>query len=224
MFDNIDPLSAVVASVSLALSLVVMLRQTRMQSESLKAQLESDVLNWAHEAIDCLAEGGAVARGRGLTLRGEEFARAQAGVAQRLSALADRGRLFFPNEIPDKYGAANVGAFQGVRPPILDAMVFACCRLEQMSVEGGPDLEAAQFLIDCRRLVVTEAQNAIDPRRRRAILSRLAEGRKDDATPSEQAVSELHAQLTAAHPHAPVAKAWAQSREFMRGGQGTQAG
>lgn len=216
MLDNIDPLSAGVALFSLALSLVVMLRQTRMQSESLRAQLEADVLAWAHEVIDAMAEGGGVARARGVTLHGEDLLRAQTHISQRLSALADRGRLFFPNEIPDKYGTANVGAFQGVRPPILDAMVFACCRLENMSAEGGPAEDVARYLLDCRRLVVTEAQNAIDPRRRRAILHRLAEGRKNDATPSEQAVSALHAGLSAAHPHAPVVKSWADSREFMR--------
>lgn len=216
MFDNIDPLSAIVASVSLVLSLVVMMRQTRMQSESLKAQLDADVLAWAHEVIDTLSEGSALAQARGAMLSGGEFSRARAHIVQRLSAQADRGRLFFPNEIPDQYGTHNVGAFQGVRPPILDAMVFACCRLDNMSGDGGPDEDVARYLIECRRLVVTEAQNAINPRRRRAILARLAEGRKDDATPSEHAAGALHAELAKAHPDAGVVKAWSDSRVFLR--------
>ena len=138
--------------------------------------------------------------------------------AQKLSSIADRGRLFFPNEEPGTHGQDKEAAFQGYRPPILDAIIFACGRLSRINADGGPDTESADFLVRCRRLLVSEAQNAIDPRRRKQMLKRLATGRKDDKVSAFAMASDLGEAMEALYPgflDRPRGAAWVAEREAM---------
>lgn len=193
--------SAVLAVASLVLNWVVVRRQTELQFETLKAEMDAEVIAWANEAIDQVSQGLALARGRGGAYGAEEFARLAHETSQRLSSVADRGRLFFPNEAPDQHGQDKESAFQGFRPVILDAVVFACNRLARIDPNGaGPDEEAAAFLSKCRRLLVSEAQNAIDPRRRGQMLRRLAIGRMDDKTSGYALAAELGETLESLYP------------------------
>jgi hypothetical protein len=193
--------SAGLALVSFLFNWVIVGRQTQLQFESLKAQMDADTLTWTHEAIDLVSEGVTLARGRGVVYPADEFRRRALEVSQKISSAADRGRLYFPNEAPDQHGQEKEGAFQGYRPPILDAVVFACTQVERMDAdEAGPDQVAAEFLIKCRRLLVSEAQNAIDPRRRGAMLRQLAQGRADDDKSSFRIAAELGEALEARFP------------------------
>lgn len=215
--------AAIVAVASLGMNWLVVRQQMKLQGEGLRVQLEVDVLAWSQEAINVLSEGMALASGRGQIFSADDVRRRAHDIANRLSALADRGRLFFPNEPLGDFGANNAGAYQGVRPPILDAIVFASCAVQSIDSKAeGPDDEAFQILLNSRRLTVSEAQNAIDPRRRQDILNLLTEGRKDDAKPSQQVVTELHTALTRRLPNSPVVKAWAESREAIRAAKGSK--
>lgn len=81
--------------------------------------------------------------------------------AANLSALADQGRLFFVNPIKDIIGRHKEDAYRGLRPRILDWLVFAhdvCCKVEET-----PDMEAKECLISLRRGFVSDAQMAINP-------------------------------------------------------------
>jgi hypothetical protein len=210
--------SAALALASLVLNWLVVRRQTELQYETLRAEMDSDVVDWAHQAIDLVSQGAALARGRGTTYAADDFRRLAHETAQQLSAVADRGRLFFPNDEPERHGQDKEAAFQGFRPPILDAIIFSCARLERMAPEGGGDAEAAGFLNKCRRLLVSEAQNAIDPRRRKQMLDRLAVGRKDDKVSAVAVASELGETLEAAHPGDLVQRrgpAWIAEREAL---------
>jgi hypothetical protein len=187
--------SALLALASLVLNALVVRRQTQLQFESLKAQMDTEVLAWAHEAISLVSQAEALARGRGAAYGLEEFRRLASDVAHRLSAIADQGRLFFPNRAPEEHGQDKEGAFQGRRQPILDAVVFSCVQLDRLAADvAGPDEQAAQFLNRCRRLLVSEAQNAVDPRRRSQMLRRLAVGRMDD----KKSALDLSVELAAA--------------------------
>ena len=209
--------SAVVALISLVLNWLVVRRQTSVQFESLKAQVDAEVMDWAQQAIDILSEGVALARGRGPIFSPEASRQRALEITHRLSAMADRGRLFFPNEVNPLVGQEKEAAFQGVRPPILDAIVFACCQIEFMQGESaGPDEDAAAYLIKCRRLLVSEAQNAIDPRRRMTVLKQLSEGRLDDAKSSHQIAAELHDSLDRRFPNQPTMQAWLEARKPQR--------
>lgn len=211
-------ISAALALASLVLNWLVVRRQTALQFESLKAQMDSEVLAWAHESIDLVSQGLALARGRGAIYAADEFRRIAHETAQKLSSAADRGRLFFPNEAPRHHGQEKEAAFQGYRPPILDAVVFACGQLERLEPDGGPDEVAAAILTKCRRLLVSEAQNAIDPRRRVQMLRTLASGRVDDKKSAFALAAELGEAMEARYPGFLIQRrdaAWVAAREAM---------
>lgn len=211
-------LSAVLAVLSLVLNWMVVRRQTALQFESLKAQMDSEVLAWVHETIDLVSQGAALAQGRGAVYGPEEFRRLALETTQKLSSAADRGRLFFPNEAPHSHGREKEAAFQGYRPPILDAVVFASGQVERLAAEGGPDDDAAGFLVKCRRLLVSEAQNAIDPRRRGQMLRTLAVGRVDDKKSAFAIAAELGEAMEARYPGYLIQRRdgqWVAEREAM---------
>lgn len=211
--------SALLALASLVLNWLVVRRQTELQYETLRAEMDAEVIAWSHEAIDLVSQSVALARGRGATYSADEFARLAHETSQKLSSIADRGRLFFPNEAPDRHGQDKEGAFQGYRPPILDAVVFACNRLGRIDAKDAqPDKDAAEFLTKCRRLLVSEAQNAIDPRRRGQMLRRLAIGREDDKTSAYALSAELGEAMESLYPGYLLQRrdaAWIANREAI---------
>lgn len=216
--ESVAAISAILALASLVLNWLVVRRQTALQFESLKAQMDAEVLSWAHEAIDLVSEGAYLARGRGTIHSADEFRRLAFETCLKLSSSADRGRLFFPNEAPSEHGQEKEGAFQGFRPPILDAVVFASAQIERLAPEGGPDEDAARFMIKCRRLLVSEVQNAIDPRRRGQMLRQLAIGRMDDKKSSFRLAAELGETLEARYPGFLLQRRdekWIAAREAM---------
>jgi hypothetical protein len=210
-------ISAIVALISFGLNWLVVRRQTELQYETLRAEMDAEVIAWAHEAIDDVSQAAALARGRGVTYGADELRRLAAENCQRLSSLADRGRLFFPNEAPDAHGRDREVAFQGYRQPILDAVVFASTSIGRLDPSAPePDTDAAEFLTKCRRLLVSEAQNAIDPRRRVQMLRRLSIGRQDDKTSAYALAAELGEALESLYPGYLLQRrdaAWIANRE-----------
>lgn len=211
--------SAVLALASLVLNWIVVRRQTELQYETLRAEMDAEVIAWAHEAIELVSQSIAIAQGRGGAYQGDEVRRLAHETSQKLSSVADRGRLFFPNESPQTHGQDKEAAFQGYRPPILDAVVFACNRISRIDAGAtGPDTGAAEFLTKCRRLLVSEAQNAIDPRRRVQMLRRLAIGREDDKTSAYALSAELGEALESLYPGYLLERrdaAWIAKREAI---------
>jgi hypothetical protein len=191
--------SALLAAASFLFNWAVVGRQSRMQFESLKAQMDADLLAWAGEAVGHLAQAAYVAKGRGAYLSEQELRTVSAQTARDLSACADKGRLFFPNLAARAHGADKEGAFQGFRPPVLDALIFALYRLEKMDIRNtGPDVEAAAYFVKCRRVLISEVQRAVDPRRRGQMLAKLAKIAPDGAGFAE--VAGLAEALEAAYP------------------------
>lgn len=211
-------ISAIIAVVSFILNLRVVNRQTKLQFETLKVEMDSEVFAWSHEAMDVLSEGVALVRTAHLR-PAEEFQRAAIETEHKLSAIADRGRLLFPNDHPHLSGREKEGAFQGIRPPVLDAIVFASCQMAQVATQPAdqPYEPAAEFLIKCRRLLVSEAQNAVDPRRRSAMLERLDDGRKDDKKSNFDVAYELGMAFDGRYPGLPVMKMWREGQDSVRG-------
>lgn len=211
--------SAVIALISFGLNWLVVRRQTELQYETLRAEMDAEVISWANEAIDQVSHAASLARGRGVTYGPDELRRLTFETCQPLSSMADRGRLFFPNESPETHGRDKEAAFQGYRPPILDAVVFASTRIGRMECAAPePDNDAAEFLTKCRRLLVSEAQNAIDPRRRGQMLRRLAVGRLDDKTSAYALSAELGETLESLFPGYLLQRrdaAWIANREMI---------
>lgn len=213
-------ISAILAIVSLAFNYIVVRKQTELQTATLRVEMDSEVIAWTQDAIDAVSIGVELAQGRGSEgYAGGDFRRRVNEVSHLLSSLADRGRLFFPNDRPDAHGQQKASAFQGYRQPILDAVVFSCTALAKMQTDtAAPDEVTAAFLVKCRRLLVSEAQNAIDPRRRREMLERLDVGRKDDRVSAYRTAAEIGGELEALYEGTLDNKrdeAWIAMREAM---------
>jgi len=196
--------SAALALLSFLFNWVVVSRQTELQSETLKSEIDRDVLAWANEAIDALSEGVWLARAHASAQNRAALAEPIAKLSWRLSALADRGRMFFPNLAPDKHGHDKPGAFQGYRPPVLDAVLFGLYQVEQLT-PVTPSTEAAmKFLQDCRRLMVSEVQFAIDPRRRGKMMGRLMHGARQSHSAGFRIAADLAGNMRSRYPDLPV--------------------
>lgn len=165
--------SAIVALISALVARGETRRQRKLQTERLRQGIDASSLDWGGAAIDSLARIAAFVRTRHMQPNDLSFEAARANMLITLSTLVDRGRLFFPNVAPDKSGAGKESAYQGQRPPILDAMMFTYHELAAVTREGGPPAEdSAAFIDECRRLLVSELQAHLDPRRLDEIVGR----------------------------------------------------
>ena len=141
--------------------------QSQLLFEQVRMQRDSDILSWTHDCVHALAECEAFferSNPAGLTADSREELRR---LRHRLSALIDCGRLFFPNHAPDKKGADNPAAYQGFRQRILSRLVSAytvVTKFEKLKSDEHR-LERLARLNALRRMFVSEAQLAIDPRR-----------------------------------------------------------
>ena len=186
--------SAVVALISAMLARRETARQQSLMRESLRQQIDRASLEWGRETIDLMAEAERLASADGDMA---EFETEKRRIAYRLSSLADRGRMFFPNLDPKRKGAEKEGAFQGFRPPILDALVFS--HFEMKTLQPG-DTESIGFLNRCRRLIVSELQAHLDPRSLDQIVDRYDGQRKGHRDDALRRASTLRAELESRHP------------------------
>jgi len=186
--------SAMVALMSAVLARNETRKQRNLMRETLRQRLDEGSLQWGDEAINALAEAEGVA---GLT-RTTTFGENRMRVAQELSALADRGRMFFPNIVEGKKGSEKEAAFRGSRPPILEALIFAHMELKGINPphEGNPD-----FINRCRRLVVSELQSHLDPDQRDAIVGRYDRKREANHKDASRRASTLRAELESKRPY-----------------------
>ena len=164
-------------------------KQRRLIAETLRQRLDSASVKWGDEAIEVLAAAEGLSRHPESPTYRADLER----IAQTLSALADRGRLFFPNIEGGGKGSDKESAFQGSRPPILDALVYA--HHELVSLKAGETPEA-DFLRRCRRLVVSELQDHLDPRHWDTIIERGTTKHVEHRKDAQRRASTLEAELT----------------------------
>ena len=180
-------------------------RETRKQgdlmTERLRQSIDSASLDWGSAAIDTLARAAMFARTRHLQANDAGFAGGKASLLINLSALIDRGRMFFPNVEDGEKGKDKHAANRGSRPPILDAMVRAHDELQALTREGGPTGEnSADYIDECRRLVVSELQAYLDPRRMDQIVGRYCDQDKSDRRDAIHRAAALKAELVTRRP------------------------
>lgn len=181
--DNVELViavgSAVVALIGAVLSGNAARRQHKLQKEHLRQNIDRMSMEWGSEAIDSLADAIALAELCRTHLPESEIETRKSAIAARISALVDKGRLFFPNIDPEARGVDKEHAYRGSRPPILDAMMYAYYEVRGLSRSRGPSpMDTAQFIFDCRRLLVSELQGHLDPRRQDEIVERYDQQRR----------------------------------------------
>ncbi len=189
-------LSAGIAVISALIARGETRRQRKLQTERLRQSIDAASLDWGNAAIDTLARAAMFARTRQLQTNDGGFLANKANLMVALSTLVDRGRMFFPNLNPDKKGAEKEGAYRGHRPPVLDALMWTYHELEALTREGGPSSDdSAAYIDECRRLLVSELQSYLDPRRKDEVVERYDDqdddDRKDAITKSQALKTKL---------------------------------
>lgn len=193
--------SAFVAVISALIARGETKRQRRLQTASLRQDIDAASADWGNSAIDTLARCAMFARTRHMQTNDGGFLANKANLLVALSTLVDRGRLFFPNLNPDKKGAEKEGAYRGHRPPILDALMWTFHELEALTREGGPSSDdSAAFIDECRRLLVSELQAYLDPRRKDEIVERYDDQDDDDRAGAIAKAKGLRTKLETRRP------------------------
>lgn len=173
---NLDVVLAIGSAVVALLSAVMARHETRrqraLQKEQLRQNIDKASVDWGAEAIEAMGEAAALAIASDGHMSVHEIFHERLRVARRISALVDRGRMFFPNLDPSGKGAEKESAYRGSRPPILDAMIYAYNEVISLGAEGPSGMDAAGFITECRRLLVSELQAHLDPRRLDEVIGR----------------------------------------------------
>ena len=174
--ENLDVAVTIISALVAVVSAIVARGETRaqrqLQQAAVRVEIDRQSLDWGDEVIDTLADAGALATSTA-SMTSQEFLSRRDSLGARLSALADRGRLFFPNYKPHTKGQDKDGAYKGHRPPILFAVIIAYYQVRNLqfgSVRTGE--EAAGFLFQLRRLFVSELQDFLDPNHRNSLVER----------------------------------------------------
>lgn len=193
--------SAIVALVGAFISRLETHKQRALQLENLRQGIDAQSLAWGNACIDTLNRAALFARTRQFHQNEASFLQQRVNLMLALSSLVERGRLFFPNINPNSFGGEKEGAYRGVRPPILDAVMFAYYEIEALTRQGGPTADnSAEFIDDCRRLLVSELQAHFDPRRRDAILGRYDDQRMDHRREARTRAETLKTLLKSRRP------------------------
>lgn len=166
--------SAIAAFFSFLLNRGTVKRQERMALESLRAARDTDLIAWASEVIERLADAQMMCRDMddGLIPESELLTR-RSETRTRISALLDRGRVFFPNVV-DQAEDGKAAAFQGKRQKALNSIFAAYRTVSDVTRPGGPTpREAVLAIVEHKRDFVSEVFLHVDPRRRRDVLTQL---------------------------------------------------
>lgn len=158
--------SAVLALASFILNLRLVARQEKRNAVAMKLAHDSDIIRWADEALSILAAAQEVLIEKGVSYNDVDFRARRSTVRAQLSALIDRGRLFFPNRTDPLHGQEKEVGFQGYRQPILDALVGAYDFFSNAGAAPGPDVAASQTIRNYSKTFMSEVFKAVDPVRR----------------------------------------------------------
>ncbi len=203
--SNVDVLiaigSAIVALVGAFISRAETQKQRTLQEENLRHAIDAQSLGWGNQCIDILNRASMFAKTRQFQKDDNSFIQQRVNLMLALSSLVERGRLFFPNIDPSSKGAEKEGAYRGSRPPILDVLMYAYYELEGMSRTDGPTAQnSSEFIDQCRRLLVSELQAHVDPRRRDRVFKRYDNLRLDQRKEAQVQAGALKEKLKARRP------------------------
>ena len=194
-------LSAMVAVFGALISRKETQKQRALQLENLRHNVDSQSLAWGNACIDVLNRTAMFARTRQHQANDASFLQQRVNMMLAISSLVERGRLFFPNIDPQSKGGEKEGAYRGSRPPILDALMYAYYEVEALTRQGGPTADnSAEFIDDCRRLLVSELQAHLDPRRRDTVVDRYDDQRMERRSDAIERADNLKTLLKSRRP------------------------
>lgn len=183
-------ISAAIAVLSFVLNNIVVRRQLALQTEEIRTAVDAEKTRWLGETLAVFAEAEAMAL-RKSSDNGATAAGGRLQLAQRLSVLADQGRLSFPNLDPNDRGRENPAAYQGHRQPAIDAVILAHDVMRDLPLLKADAKEIQHLLFACRRILVSEVQKSVDPRRRAQALQAQRQRTRKDVAVSYDEVKKI---------------------------------
>jgi hypothetical protein len=180
---QIDLAAASIAIIALVFSVVSWRGQNKLALETLRLQRDNDVIAWSNQTIDAICEAETLLRNGHQHLDAGAFLAARDACLARLSSCIEKGRLYFPNFEHENYGIEKESAYRGHRQPILDRLVWIYDLIKDVDPRASANFETLRADIEKhRRGFVSEAQAAVEPRRRISFLSGRPVKHKEPAT------------------------------------------
>ena len=160
--ELIPTVGALIAFTQACIAVAVFWSSRRQQYVNRSTQRIIRIHDWGNDCICTLAEAGQFC-----LLRMEDFSDEDSYTIQKnellhkLSALIDRGRLFYRNVDQEKYGGDKFPARRGYRPEILDPLVAAYRSVLASGETAGQ--EGFDRLYRWRGRFITLLQYEVDP-------------------------------------------------------------
>ena len=155
-------IGAVIAFTQAWIAFAVFWHSRRQQFLDRGTQRIIRIHDWGNACIDALAEAGqfCLLQTADFPTNGA-YAIQRSELLHRLSALIDRGRLFYRNVNQDQYGLHKFPVRRGYRPEILDPLVAAYRTVLEMS--GSVNESRFRRLYEWRGRFITLLQYEVDP-------------------------------------------------------------
>lgn len=121
-----------------------------------------EVLIWANECIECLQTLSIISFLKNPILDQKKVNEIRLKTVFDTSALIERGRLFFKNDVVDGFGAEKLAAYRGYRPRILDHLVVAHQIARYWPDENDDEIQCRSDIAeDCLRNFVSLVQKEV---------------------------------------------------------------
>lgn len=149
-------------------------RQGTIALEAMLLDYHKAILSWADESINWMSGARSLTYLDPSKINEGNFFTRRAECLSKLSALIDRGRLFFPNEAPDEHGQDKPQAFRGFRPVVLDQLKYVydlVGELQSTRPSSRSAKELREAITKCKREFVSEIQRVVDPQERQRRLT-----------------------------------------------------
>ncbi len=162
-------------------------KQRILQAQNIRHNLDAQSLSWGNACIDTLNRAAMFARTRQHQATDASFLQQRVNMMLAISSLIDRGGLFFPNIDPLRQTSQPAKKNGSLRAPIMEALHLVRLEIEALTRQGGPTAaNSAEFIDDCRALLVSELEAYFDVQRQETVAKRY----NDQSTPHRMAAME----------------------------------
>ena len=153
-----------IAGTSALIALTLVVLTCKHHSIQMRTQRALKVHEWGNECIEVLSEADHFCLLDTELCGDATYTQRKIELQRRLSALIDRGRMFFENAGQQNYGQHKLPAYRGFRPKILDPLVAAYMAIKALSeTVEPPDYERKERLVEWRRYFVSLLQTEVSP-------------------------------------------------------------
>jgi hypothetical protein len=159
--------AALISVIAAILAWVAAKRSRVLQTLMFLQKYYGDLRIWGDQVVDSMTEALELCRLDPTRTAEPSFFNRKHNLCIRLSALADRGRWFFPNIHGENFGRHKKAAFRGFRQSILDSIVYAYQAVQKLNCDNAaPNASCYDKILEFKQDFVTQIQDILDPRKR----------------------------------------------------------